>query len=70
MVFPETYERSRYHQKEKWSVRLFLKSTKVPFPITELIKVKPFSVVIKNIGKKFENSPSTPAAPVAPINSH
>jgi len=48
-VFPEPHERNGRHQKEKWSVCPFLESTKVPVPITELAKVKPFSVDIKKV---------------------
>jgi len=48
-VFPEPHERNGRHQKEKWSVRPFLESTKVPVPITELAKVKPFSIDIKKV---------------------
>jgi hypothetical protein len=47
-VFPEPQERNRYRQKsEEWSLLPFLESVKFPVPMTELVKVKPFSDVIK-----------------------
>jgi len=47
-VYPEPQERNWHRtQKEEWNIRPFLESVKVPVPMTEFTKVKPFSDAIK-----------------------
>ena len=47
-VYPEPHERNRHRtQKEEWNICPFLESVKVPVPMTEFAKVKPFSDAIK-----------------------
>ena len=57
-VFPEQHQRNGCHQKKKWSICPFLESTKVPVLITELVKVKPFSVDIQKVLFPEEDSSS------------